>query len=104
MSWFQSFWHNQRDPEHEFTPFSLTASDRRNLPPVVVFSAEADVLRDEAFDWCQYLRAQELPVEHHHMPNLAHDFCLYAGKIEEAHTAVNLIANQFRLQPPSQEK
>jgi acetyl esterase/lipase len=95
MSWFQSFWHEGQ--KSEFAPFSLSASDRANLPPTVVISAEADVLRDEAFDWCEYLHANGMPVEHQHMPNLAHDFCLYAGAIPEARAAVDLIACQLRL-------
>ena len=95
MSWFRSFWAGR--PGGEFTPFGLTGEDRRNLPPTVVFSAEADVLRDESFDWCARLREDALPVQHHHMPDLAHDFCLYAGAIPEARAAVDLIAAQFRL-------
>jgi acetyl esterase/lipase len=97
MRWFQSLWHRQDGEPDEFSPFSLTASDREDLPPTVLVSAEADVLRDEAFDWCDYLRAGGAKIEHHHMPNLAHDFCLYAGAIAEARTAVDLIASQFRL-------
>jgi acetyl esterase len=98
MTWFQSFWQTGKKGANELTPFCLPAEDRGNLPPVVVFSAEADVLRDEAFDWCEYLRANHLPVEHHHMRDLAHDFCLYAGKVPEARAAVDLIASQFQLQ------
>jgi acetyl esterase len=98
MTWFQSFWQTGKKGADELTPFCLSAEDHRNLPPVAVFSAEADVLRDEAFDWCEYLQANHLSVEHHHMPDLAHDFCLYAGKIPEARAAVDLIASQFQLQ------
>lgn len=102
MTWFQSFWQTGKKGADELAPFCLPAEDRRNLPPVVVFSAEADVLRDEAFDWCEYLRDNHLSVEHHHMPDLAHDFCLYAGKIPEARAAVDLIASQFQLQKSAQ--
>jgi acetyl esterase len=101
MSWFQSLWH--ADHRKEFAPFSLNASDWANLPLTTVISAEADVLRDEAFDWCEYLRAGGLTVEHRHMANLAHDFCLYAGTIPEACAAVDLIACQLRLAPLPQE-
>lgn len=95
MSWFRSFWAGQ--PDDGFSPFELTDNDRRNLPPAVVISAEADVLRDESFDWCARLRENDLPVQHHHMSDLAHDFCLYAGAIPEARAAVDLIAAQFRV-------
>jgi acetyl esterase/lipase len=97
MSWFQSLWQRQSGEADDFSPFSLTVSDREALPPTVLVSAEADVLRDEAFDWCDYLRAGGSKIGHHHMANLAHDFCLYAGAIAEARTAVDLIACQFRL-------
>ena len=99
MGWFQSLWRGS-----EFSPFALEASDRANLPATIVVSAEADVLRDEAFEWCAQLQAAGLPVEHHHMPNLAHDFCLYAGKIPAAREAVDFIAEQFRPAPMIQER
>ncbi len=102
MTWFQSFWHREKNGASDLKPFCLTVEERRNLPPVVLISAEVDVLRDEAFEWCEYLQSRGLSVEHRHMPELAHDFCLYAGKIPEARAAVGLIAGRFHFQNPMQ--
>ncbi|HEX7288648.1 MAG TPA: alpha/beta hydrolase [Candidatus Angelobacter sp.] len=95
MRWFQSLWH-AKDDAGRFSPFHLTDKDIRNLPETLVVSAEMDILRDEAFEWCAALRAQELPVTHHHMPALAHDFCLHAGAVPEAREAIDFIAGRLR--------
>ena len=97
MSWFQSLWRTGNGNLEEFSPFCLTERDCQNLPPTVVVSAEMDVLRDEAIEWCSDLTNRLLPIEHHHIPNLAHDFCLYAGVIPEARAAVDLIAGKLNL-------
>jgi acetyl esterase/lipase len=95
MRWFQSLWHKQDDPGR-FSAFHLTDADLNNLPETLVVSAEMDILRDEAFEWCTDLRARKLPVVHHHMPTLAHDFCLHAGAVPEARAAIDFIASQLR--------
>jgi acetyl esterase/lipase len=98
MGWFQSLWHPRDGGGDEFSPFRLNEADQENLPGTVVISAEMDILRDEAFDWCSYLQAGKLPVKHHPMANLAHDFCLYAGAIPEARAAVDFVASQLCLE------
>ncbi|MBZ5521887.1 MAG: alpha/beta hydrolase [Acidobacteriia bacterium] len=97
MGWFQSLWQSYDRGFHEFSPFHLNDADRENLPETVVVSAEMDVLRDEAFDWCSYLQAGKFPVKHHPMASLAHDFCLYAGAIPEARAAVDFVTSQLSL-------
>jgi acetyl esterase/lipase len=94
MRWFQSLWHGQ--DAGSFSPFRLTDADISHLPETLVVSAEMDILRDEAFEWCADLRARNLPVIHHHMPTLAHDFCLHAGAVPEARAAIDFIASQLR--------
>lgn len=93
MAWFQSLW--QTRGGDSFSPFRLSEKELGDLPETVVFSAEMDVLRDEAFDWCSTLQSGQWPVRHHPMASLAHDFCLYAGAIPEARAAVDLIADQL---------
>ncbi len=107
MGWFQSLWSNEmqaRETQHSenaipeaFSPFALTERDYRALPQTIVVSAEMDVLRDEALEWCSDLQARQFPIEHHHLSNLAHDFCLYAGAIPEARLAVDLISSKLNL-------
>jgi acetyl esterase len=93
MMWFQSLW--QRPPTTEFNPFAISPAELATLPQVVVFSAEFDVLRDEAFEWVDYASAKGRPVSHHHFHDLPHDFCLYAGAVPEARAAVETISGQM---------
>ena len=98
MMWFQSLWH-KGDGLLNFHPFHLQDSDLINLPETLVVSAEMDVLRDEAFEWCSGLQDRQAAVLHEHMPMLAHDFCLYAGAVPEAKTAIDLIGAYLRPTP-----
>jgi acetyl esterase len=96
MTWFQSLWQAENGPG-EFSPFRLTDADIKNMPETLVISAEIDVLRDEAIEWCSDLQKRRPAIVHHHMPALAHDFCLYAGAVPEARSAVDFIASRLRL-------
>jgi len=95
MTWFQSLW-QQEDRALDFNPFHLRDEDLSNFPETLVVSAEMDVLRDEAFEWCSALRERQIAVLHEHMSTLAHDFCLYAGAVPEAKAAIDLIAAYLR--------
>lgn len=94
MEWFQSLCRSSR-LSSGFDPFCLSAAEREILPPVSLFSAEFDVLRDEAFDWAAYLRRHRADVAHHHFRDLCHDFCLHAGVVQEARSAVQVIARHL---------
>jgi acetyl esterase len=94
MTWIQSIWAGGRRYA-AFSPFALTADDLRSLPEIVLFSAEADVLRDEAFEWTECLRRHGVAIRHEHLTTLAHDFCLYAGVVPDARRAVHQIAAAF---------
>jgi acetyl esterase len=91
MGWFQSLWRGAR-LLRDFDPFGLSPQDRAALPKVHLFSAEFDVLRDEAFDWASAMRQFGVQIVHRHFHNLCHDFCLHAGAVPQARDAVRSIA------------
>jgi acetyl esterase/lipase len=93
MTWFQRLW--RRPPTVDFDPFAMPLAELEKLPPVDVFSAEFDVLRDEALEWVEHLTALGRPVFDHHFGNLPHDFCHYAGIVPEARAAVETIGAAF---------
>jgi acetyl esterase/lipase len=91
MSWFQELC---RDGKKNGTLdlFNIAAERLRRLPSVYMFSAEFDVLRDEALEWAAQLRAHGVTLTHHHFGSLAHDFVLYAGAVPEARAVLDLLS------------
>ncbi|MEY9839837.1 alpha/beta hydrolase fold domain-containing protein [Streptacidiphilus sp. EB103A] len=75
-----------------FDPFTLTDSELARLPDCSVVTAGCDVLRDEGFAWVEQLADRSVRPRHQHFSDLPHDFCLYAGKLESARSAVLRIA------------
>jgi acetyl esterase len=94
MSWFRELC-LLRDGTEPVRLFQLEPRAFDVIPSIHIHSAEFDVLRDEAFDWAAYLSSSGISVVHRHYWNLAHDFCLYAGKVPEAHQAVKAIARMM---------
>ncbi|WP_405015227.1 alpha/beta fold hydrolase [Kitasatospora sp. NBC_01539] len=78
--------------ERSFDPFALTPGDLALLPECSVVTAGCDVLRDEGLDWVGHLGERSVVVRHRHFPDLPHDFCLYAGRLDSAGRAVTEIA------------
>ena len=76
-----------------FEPFSLTLEQRRQLPNIDLYSAEYDVLRDEALDWVR--EAHGLDIRHRHFTRLPHNFCLYAGTQPAAMAGVMEISRSW---------
>jgi acetyl esterase len=75
-----------------FDPFALSDGDLAALPDCSLVTAGCDVLRDEGFAWSEHLADRGVRLCHRHFPELPHDFCLYAGKLESARRAVAEIA------------
>ncbi|WTO38887.1 alpha/beta hydrolase [Streptomyces achromogenes] len=75
-----------------FDPMALPPDDIARLPACSVVTAGCDVLRDEGLAWVERLADRPVDVRHRHFPDLPHDFCLYAGKLTSARSAVAEIA------------
>jgi acetyl esterase len=78
--------------ERSFDVFALSDSDLARLPACSVVTSGCDVLCDEGLAWVAQLTDRSVTVRHQHFPDLPHDFCLYAGKLESARNAVTQIA------------
>ncbi|MFE4018392.1 alpha/beta hydrolase fold domain-containing protein [Streptomyces sp. NPDC059101] len=71
-----------------FDPFALTERDLARLPACSIVTTGCDVLRDEGLAWAGQLADRSVGLRHQHFPDLPHDFCLYAGKLDSARSAV----------------
>lgn len=78
--------------QREFDPFALSDSDLARLPACSIVTAGCDVLRDEGLAWVEHLAERSVMLRHQHFPDLPHDFCLYAAKLDSARSAVTEIA------------
>lgn len=78
--------------ERAFDPFALSEGDLARLPACSLVTAGCDVLRDEGLAWGEHLAERSVALRHQHFPDLPHDFCLYAGKLDSARSAVTEIA------------
>ena len=75
-----------------FDPFALSETDLARLPDCSIVTSGCDVLRDEGLAWVGHLAERSVRLRHQHFPDLPHDFCLYAGKLDSARRAVIEIA------------
>jgi len=73
-------------------PFALSESDLARLPACSIVTSGCDVLRDEGLAWVGHLADRSVTLRHQHFPDLPHDFCLYARKLDSARSAVTEIA------------
>lgn len=78
--------------EQAFAPFALSESDLAWLPALSIVTAGCDVLRDEGLAWVGHLADRSVRLRHQHFPDLPHDFCLYASRLDSARSAVAEIA------------
>ncbi|MFD4375611.1 alpha/beta hydrolase fold domain-containing protein [Streptomyces sp. NPDC058486] len=76
----------------DFDPMDLAEDDLARLPDCSIATAGCDVLRDEGLAWAEFMAARSPGLRHRHFPDLPHDFCLYAGRLASAGSAVTEIA------------
>ncbi len=88
MAWY--FGHYLSDPAQAADPLAspLRAASLRDLPPALVYSAEYDVLRDEAERYAERLRADGVPVTFKRWHGMNHGFFQWVGRVDRA-TAAN---------------
>ncbi|MFJ3905042.1 alpha/beta hydrolase fold domain-containing protein [Streptomyces sp. NPDC090025] len=76
----------------DFDAMTLSPADLDRLPGCSVVTAGCDVLRDEGLAWAERTAARSPGLRHLHFPDLPHDFCLYAGRLDSARHAVARLA------------
>ncbi|MGO1073253.1 alpha/beta hydrolase [Lysobacter sp. CA199] len=95
MQWYWRQYLADADPaDPRASP--LRAPDLRGLPPATVFSAEYDVLRDEAEAYAQALIAAGVAVGSKRWDGQIHGFLLQQGRVDAADTAIEEAAAALR--------
>ncbi|MEU5598051.1 alpha/beta hydrolase [Streptomyces sp. NPDC020298] len=100
MQWFWNQYTTDEDQRAEITasPLRATTEQLTGLPPALVITAEADVLRDEGEAYANKLRAAGVPVTAVRVQGIIHDFVM-VNAMRETHAAqfaITLAADTLR--------
>ncbi|MES1033407.1 alpha/beta hydrolase [Bacillus velezensis] len=100
MMWFWDQYTNNSNERAEITasPLRATAEQLQGLPPALIITAEADVLRDEGEAYANKLREAGVPVTAVRFQGIIHDFVMLnaLAKTEAARGAIDLAATWLR--------
>ncbi|MEC3848358.1 alpha/beta hydrolase [Bacillus velezensis] len=100
MMWFWDQYTNNSNECAEITasPLRATAEQLQGLPPALIITAEADVLRDEGEAYANKLREAGVPVTAVRFQGIIHDFVMLnaLAKTEAARGAIDLAATWLR--------
>lgn len=93
MQWFWDQYTTDPAQRAEITasPLRATTEQLRDLPPALVITAEADVLRDEGEAYANSLRTAGVPVVATRYQGIIHDFVML-NALRETHAAEAAIA------------
>ncbi|MEU6553863.1 alpha/beta hydrolase [Streptomyces sp. NPDC046915] len=100
MQWFWNQYTTDEDQRAEITasPLRATTEQLTGLPPALVVTAEADVLRDEGEAYANKLRQAGVPVTAVRVQGIIHDFVML-NALRETHAAqfaITLAADTLR--------
>jgi acetyl esterase len=92
MQWFWDQYTTDEDKRNEITASPLRASldQLAGLPPALVITGEADVLRDEGEAYANKLRQADVPVTAVRYQGMIHDFVML-NALRETHAAAGAI-------------
>ncbi|MFD7656923.1 alpha/beta hydrolase [Actinosynnema sp. NPDC059797] len=93
MQWFWDQYTTSEEERARITasPLRATTEELRDLPPALVITAEADVLRDEGEAYADKLREAGVPVTAVRYQGVIHDFVML-NALRETHAAEAAIA------------
>ncbi|MCF1595196.1 alpha/beta hydrolase [Streptomyces muensis] len=88
MQWFWDQYTTDENQRAEITasPLRATADQLRGLPPALIITAEADVLRDEGEAYANNLRSAGVPVTAVRYQGIIHDFVML-NALRDTHAA-----------------
>ena len=87
-----------RGPEDAADPHAVPsrAEDLSGLPPALVITGECDLLRDEAEEYGERLRAAGVEAQVSRYPQMPHNFPDYRGIVDEGWDALDEIGEMLR--------
>lgn len=85
------------DPDTRDDPLvsPLRATTLEAMPPAVVVTAGFDILRDEGIAYVERLRADGVPVAHHHYPGTIHGFMWMKAAIDECRVMLSDVSDSL---------
>ncbi|MBI3748750.1 MAG: alpha/beta hydrolase [Chloroflexi bacterium] len=95
MAWFWSQYLGSEGDPRDPNASPLLVADAAGLPPAVIVSAEADVLRDEAEAYCDRLHAASVPVVAIRALGMTHAFFNFLGTSAAARSVLNMAAGEL---------
>ncbi len=95
MGWFWSQYLGPTGDPRDPNASPLLLADVARLPPTVIVSAEADVLRDEAEAYSDRLRAANVPVVGMRALGMPHAFFNYLGTSSAARSLLGMAARDL---------
>jgi len=96
MSWFWTYYLENKVQGHEPYAAPMLATSLRGLPPAIVITAEFDPLRDEGEGYAQRLIDAGVPVHLQRYDGLTHEFFGLAGVVPKAKQAVDDVAKGLK--------
>ena len=96
MRWFRDHYLSGEADRLDWRVAPLRAGDLSGLPPVLVVTAQCDVLHDEGEAYAQRLRAAGVEVEYHECRGMIHGFFAMAPAIDGAVRAQALVCEAMK--------
>jgi acetyl esterase len=96
MEWFWN--HYVTDAIQGSHPFAspLNAKSHKDVPPLLLVTAEYDPLRDEGFQYAEKLKNEGVYVKHLHFRQLVHSFPNMIGQVKNADSAMMELAGTLK--------
>jgi len=95
MAWFWSQYLASSGDPRDPNASPLLLGDATGLPPAIIVSAEADVLRDEAEAYADRLRAAGVPVIGIRALGMTHAFLNFVGTSSAARSVLSMAAQEL---------